>query len=151
LKTEQVQADAREARRGARPAIRLLARLSRVAETAFHETGISLPQYRLLVLLDSGGRRAGEVAADLGVTRPTLTSLVDGLERNGLLRRVPVASDRRGVRLEATRAGREALERAERRLSERLGPLVEPAQAEVASALVSSVCSALDREQIIPR
>jgi len=148
VKAEQVR---RDTRREARPAIRLLARLSRVAETAFHEAGISLPQYRLLVLLDAGGRRAGEVAADLGVTRPTLSSLVDGLERNGLLRRVPVASDRRGVRLESTRAGREALERAERQLGERLGPLVEPAQAELASDLVSSVCKALDRQAVTPR
>lgn len=151
MKTQRLERDAPDGRRGARPAIRLLARLSRVAETAFHETGISLPQYRLLVLLDTGGRRAGEVADDLGVTRPTLTSLVDGLERLGLLRRVPVATDRRGVRLESTLAGHEALERAERRLAERLGPLVDPDQVERASELVSSVCRALDRGAFIPR
>lgn len=136
---------------GARPAIRLLARLSRLAEAAFHETGISLPQYRLLALLESGGRRAGEVASQLGVTRPTLTSLVDGLERHGLLRRVPVPTDRRGVRLESTHAGSEALERAEALLTRRLWHVVDSDHATAASELVTAVSRALDRGSVSPR
>jgi DNA-binding MarR family transcriptional regulator len=123
--------------------IRLLARLSRLAETAFQETGISLPQYRLLVELAEGPRRASQVAAELGVTRPTLTSLVDGLERNGLLRRVPVAGDRRGVRLETTEAGQRALARAEATLAERLAPLVDAKSAARAGDMVSAIARAL--------
>lgn len=131
------------AREGFSAAIRLLARLSRVAESVFQETGISLPQYRLLIELERRPRRAGEIAAELGVKRPSITSLVDGLERDGLLRRVRVEHDRRGVRLESTAAGREALERAEALLARRLGRLLDPARAAAASELVSAVESAL--------
>jgi DNA-binding MarR family transcriptional regulator len=78
--------------------IRLLARLARVAEQTCQSTGISLPQYRLLVSASGGSQRASELAAAVGVSRPTLTSLVDGLEQAGLLVRVPVPTDRRGIR-----------------------------------------------------
>lgn len=123
--------------------IRLLARLSRVAETVFQESGISLPQYRLLVELARSPLRPGQVAAELGVTRPTVTSLVDGLERGGLLRRVAVRGDRRGVRLETTDAGRRALERAEAELGGRLARLVDERSAAAAAQLVSAVHKAL--------
>ncbi len=123
--------------------IRLLARLSRVAETAFQETGISLPQYRLLVELAQSPLRPGQLAAELGVTRPTVTSLVDGLERSGLLRRVAVDGDRRGVRLETTDAGRRALGRAEAALGGRLARLVDDRSAATAAELVRAVQKAL--------
>ena len=124
--------------------IRLLARLSRVAETAFQEAGISLPQYRLLVELSKCPQRAGELAAELGVSRPTVTSLVDGLERNGLLLRIRVNGDRRGVRLETTPAGRRALARAEAALAERLSPLLDARSAARADDLVSALARALE-------
>ncbi len=129
-------------------AIRLLARLSRIAETAFQQTGISLPQYRLLIELERRPRRAGEVAAELGVTRPTITALVDGLERDGLLRRVRVEHDRRGIQLETTEAGREALGRAEALLARRLARLIDSARAAAASELVSAVESALGDDRV---
>ena len=68
--------------------IRLLARLARVAELACQQTGISLPQYRLLVSITGRPQRASELAAHVGVSRPALTSLVDGLEAAGCLRRM---------------------------------------------------------------
>src|SRR5882672_2300168 len=107
-----------------REGIRLLARLARVAEQTCQSTGISLPQYRLLVSASEGPQRASELAAAVGVSRPTLTSLVDGLEQAGLVRRVPVATDRRGIQLELTEAGRDATFRAERALSTRLATLM---------------------------
>lgn len=129
--------------------IRLLARLARVAEQTCQKTGISLPQYRLLVSAAQGPQRASQLAAAVGVSRPTLTSLVDGLEDAGLVKRVPVATDRRGIRLELTDAGREATARADRALSERLGGLVNgeiSAYASLTETLVSEIVSALDRE-----
>lgn len=129
--------------------IRLLARLARVAEQTCQSTGISLPQYRLLVSAASGPQRASELASAVGVSRPTLTSLVDGLEQGGLVKRVPVATDRRGICLELTEAGREATARAEYAL---LGRLKELVNGEVATLvpltrdLVSNIGAALDRE-----
>lgn len=127
--------------------IRLLARLARVAERACQESGISLPQYRLLVSLSGGPQRASELAAHVGVSRPTLTSLVDGLEQGGLLRRAPVPNDRRGIQLEPTEAGREALQRAERVLTTRMLQLVDSDAASAVGPLVSALGAALDRER----
>ncbi len=130
--------------------IRLLARLARVAEQTCQSTGISLPQYRLLVSVSGRPQRASELAASVGVSRPTLTSLVDGLEQSGLLRRVPVATDRRGIRLELTDEGRIATTRAERALTARLLELVDGKGAELAILLkdvVSGLDAALERER----
>lgn len=132
-----------------REGIRLLARLARVAEQTCQSTGISLPQYRLLVSAAEGPQRASELAAAVGVSRPTLTSLVDGLEQAGLVRRVPVASDRRGIQLELTPAGREATYRAERALSNRLLALINGEAQNVVPlvhGVVTGIGAALDRE-----
>jgi DNA-binding MarR family transcriptional regulator len=132
-----------------RAGIRLLARLARVAEQTCQSTGISLPQYRLLVSVAQGPQRASELAAMVGVSRPTLTSLVDGLEQSALVRRVPVATDRRGIQLEVTDGGLEAIRRAEAALSRRLVELLDGEVQQVVrlvDGVVSDLGAALDRE-----
>jgi len=129
--------------------IRLLARLARVAEQTCQATGISLPQYRLLVAASGRPQRASELAASLGVSRPTLTSLVDGLEQGGLLRRVPVPTDRRGIRLEPTDDGCSAVTRAEHALTQRFLELIEGDADGVlhhVKGVISELGAALDRE-----
>jgi DNA-binding MarR family transcriptional regulator len=128
------------------PGIRLLARLARVAEQACQSTGVSLPQYRLLVAISGQAQRASELAARVGVSRPTLTSLVDGLEQSKLLRRVPVPTDRRGIQLVPTDAGIAAVSRAENALTKRLLQLVAPDTASVVGEVVEALGAALDRE-----
>jgi DNA-binding MarR family transcriptional regulator len=132
-----------------RAGIRLLARLARVAEQTCQSTGISLPQDRLLVSASGSPQRASELAAAVGVSRPTLTSLVDGLEQAGLLRRIPVPTDRRGIRLELTEEGSRATTRAERALSARLLRLIDGDVrdvVEIVKGVISGVSAALDRE-----
>jgi len=129
-----------------RSGIRLLARLARVAEQACQRTGISLPQYRLLVSITGRPQRASELAASVGVSRPTLTSLVDGLEEAGYLRRVPVMSDRRGIQLVVTDAGRAAVTNAEQALTRRLRELAGPDAARAVGQVVAAIGAALDRE-----
>jgi DNA-binding MarR family transcriptional regulator len=129
--------------------IRLLARLARVAEQTCRGTGISLPQYRLLVAVSGGPQRASELAASVGVSRPTLTSLVDGLEHAGLLRRVPVPTDRRGIRLETTDAGIRAVAHAEHALTQRFLELIEGDADGVihhVKGVILELGAALDRE-----
>ncbi len=128
-----------------RAGIRLLARLARVAEQACQSTGISLPQYRLLDSISGEAQRASELAASVGVSRPTLTSLVDGLERGGMLRRAPVPKDRRGIQLIATEPGRAALRRAEAALARRMLELIDRDMANVVSQALSMLGEALDR------
>jgi len=126
--------------------IRILARLARVAEQACQATGISLPQYRLLVSVSGQPQRASALAARVGVSRPTLTSLVDGLETAGLLRRQPVASDRRGIQLVPTQEGLDAVSRAEDSLTRRMLKLVAPDTAMLVADVVKVLGAALDRE-----
>ena len=85
-----------------------IARLSRVLEN--HGTSeLSMPQYRVLGLLSSGHERATELASKLAVTKPTLTSLIDGLVERGYVERAGADGDRRAVRLVITPAGLDAV------------------------------------------
>ncbi|MET9701202.1 hypothetical protein ABZY31_30400, partial [Streptomyces sp. NPDC006529] len=68
-------------------AVRLMAtgaRLGQAAEVHFGRFGLSTGRYRLLAdLEDSGGEKSpSHLAVGLGVSRATITGLVDGLERD---------------------------------------------------------------------
>jgi DNA-binding MarR family transcriptional regulator len=63
----------------------------------------------LSVVVYAGPTAIGALAAAEGVTAPTMTRLVDGLERDGFVRRRPDPGDGRGVLVEATAAGRRIL------------------------------------------
>lgn len=111
----------RELRRGVRAA----AWLHREFECVCQETGLSLSQYRLMMFLRHGPERAGELAAQIAIKRPTLTALVSGLERNGCIERHADESDGRGVRIELTEKGLETFELLERALTNSLRGLTE--------------------------
>ena len=65
--------------------------------------GLSGPRLRLLLAVEEAGRlRMGDLAEDLGVTARTVTTLVDALERDGLLVRLPDPTDRRATLLALT-------------------------------------------------
>lgn len=84
------------------------------------ELDLSLPQYRLLSYLNLGETQPSQLAPRLGVTRPSITALVDGLVARGYVERRPDAEDRRRVRHRMTTAGREALGGADRAIEARL-------------------------------
>jgi len=90
-------------------AVRAAARLAKVAGSALAEAELTLPQYRVLVFLSVRDRPAAHVAALLGVTPPTVTSVVDGLVARGLVARGSDPDDRRRVRLSITGAGTTAV------------------------------------------
>ena len=125
--------------------IRLLAKLARIAEQACQSTGISLPQYRLLAEIAAGPSRASSLAARLAVSRPTLTSLVDGLEAGGFMVRVPVPTDRRGIELRATDKGLTAVIRAEAALAERMAGLTRHSQMSNVTGLARHMSSVLSQ------
>jgi long-chain acyl-CoA synthetase len=99
-----------------------VARLARQVELAVATVELSLPQYRILVLLAEGKEAASALAEKLAVSRPSVTGVVDGLVARGLVERHHVADDRRRVGHDLTAEGRRLLECAdvevERRLSE---------------------------------
>ena len=82
-------------------------RLQRVFNTRLSRqpgvVGLSGPRLRLLLAVEEAGRlRMGDLAEDLVVTARTVTTLVDALEREGLLVRLPDAADRRAILLALT-------------------------------------------------
>ena len=68
--------------------------------------GVSPPRLSALsVVVYAGPLAIGALAAAEGVAAPTMTRLVDGLERDGFVRRRRDPADARGVLVEATPAG----------------------------------------------
>lgn len=81
----------------------------------------------LSVLVFGGARTIGELAAVEQVRPPTMSAIVDGLERDGLVRRTGDPDDGRVVRVHASAKGKRVLQRARARriaaLAERLSHL----------------------------
>lgn len=65
----------------------------------------------LFIVHHSGGIRMGDLASKLHVAPRTVTDLVDGLERDGFLHRVPDSSDRRASILELSDFAKKDFER----------------------------------------
>jgi DNA-binding MarR family transcriptional regulator len=76
------------------------------------ELGLSAPRLSALsVIVFAGPITISELAATQGVRPPTMTRLVDGLERDGLAMREAHPEDGRSVQVRATGMGRLALSR----------------------------------------
>nr|WP_238940277.1 MarR family transcriptional regulator [Pseudoroseomonas ludipueritiae] len=67
-------------------------------------SGQTLARARVLALLaqEQEGLPQRELASQLSIENPTLVRLLDGLERQGLVARIPVADDRRAKRVALT-------------------------------------------------
>jgi DNA-binding MarR family transcriptional regulator len=77
-----------------------------------HSLGTRQGRFILLMLADKcGAPTAAELADDTGVSRATVTGLLDGLEREGLVERRMDLADRRVVRVHLTAQGSQLLER----------------------------------------
>jgi len=111
---------------------RLLAMVPRLASSmnaVVRQQKLSVPltmgQFRTLRHLAAGYNTPADLAHHLSVTAPTITRLVDGLERKGLVVRASLASDRRQVRLELTDAGRAILREFRRKAGRQIQVLVD--------------------------
>ena len=88
---------------------------------------------------------------ELGVTRPNVTKLVDGLERGGLVERLPHPTDRRMVQAHVTRQGLQVAERAlpgRGEQMERLWDALEDDELAQLVALLRIVTGQAEREPI---
>ena len=101
----------------------------------------------LSVLVFGGPRTIGELATAERVRPPTMTSIVHGLEQEGLARRESDPEDGRVVRVRATAKGNRVLQRARQRrianLADRLAKLdpAEVARVREAAELVETALS----------
>jgi MarR family transcriptional regulator, organic hydroperoxide resistance regulator len=75
------------------------------------EENLTLTQLRLLSYLkEEGGLSNAELAERLYVTRPSVSALLERLERGGFIRREVAPNDRRGIRIWLEDRGRKAVE-----------------------------------------
>ncbi len=115
---------------------RTAAWLAKQVEIGLGSVDLSLPQYRVLGLLDESSAFSSALAERLAVRPPSVTAIVDGLVARGLVERRPVESDRRRVDLALTETGRTVLNSADAAVAARLcdiaGCLADPAEAECA-------------------
>ena len=112
---------------------RTAARLSRALDVALAAVDLSQSQYRVLMFLADGDVAASTLAEKLAITRPSVTTVVDGLVVRGLVERSPDPQDRRKVDHAITDEGRRTLSDADEAVDEMLRKL-------------SSVLAAEDRD-----
>jgi len=95
----------------------LMARLNEVLEPF----GLTFPRYEALMLLylsRRGSLPLGKIGERLQVHRTSVTNTIDGLEKGGLVHRVPHETDRRAVLAEILPDGRDVAERATEALND---------------------------------
>lgn len=107
---------------------RAIAFLGKQVELALCEVGLSDAQYRMLCLLSRGTYSSSAAAGLLGVSPPSVTSIVEGMLDRQLVRRGPSPVDRRLVELSITDFGYEVLGRADAAVSDRLGAIADHAE-----------------------
>jgi DNA-binding MarR family transcriptional regulator len=121
----------------------------RRARTADRELGVPPGQLSALsVLVFGGDQTVASLAAAEQVTSPTMTRILDGLERNGLATRSPHPEDRRAMVVKATRKGRTLMERGRRNRIAVIAALLDTMTAhELAhvAAATSALARTLDR------
>lgn len=117
----------------------LLGRLTLVLRREASHLPASAAQAAVLAMLREGPRRISDLTGYAGVAQPTMTVLVDRMERQGWVRRVPDPDDRRAVRVEITQSGEETIAQLlavrTASLAQRLTALPPEDQAAIAKAL----------------
>ncbi|PWR25678.1 MarR family winged helix-turn-helix transcriptional regulator [Zavarzinia aquatilis] len=79
--------------------------LFRDFELVAREADITVPQYRFLLFLKRGPKRAGDLALQAAVGKPTASALIAEMEKRGLITREPDPMDARSIRLRLTEEG----------------------------------------------
>src|ERR687893_593386 len=76
------------------------------------DCGVTYARMRLLGTLHCNGPQImSDISDELGVTRRNVTALVDALEEEGLVRRMPHPNDRRATIIEMTGQGAETMDK----------------------------------------
>ena len=87
----------------------LLARASYVVSSEFHgrlrARGVSVPVWRVLATLSGGPETVTALAEACLLQQPTMTKVLDRMERDGLVKRQQDARDRRLVRVHLAQRG----------------------------------------------
>ena len=109
--------------------------LGRIAD----EEGLSIPQVRLLAVVEDRQIGMLELSQILELGKSSLTGLVDRAERRGLVRRVPVPGDRRAIHIQPSDQGREIIDRVRASVRKEILRLAEPLTPESRRATEASI------------
>ncbi len=89
--------------------------------------GLPVPQFRALVFLyHHEGSSLSQAAEHVGLSRPSMSKMIDGLVRKGYVGRRAHPGDRRRVSLDLTPAGRSVLAAALKAARNRLAGMLQP-------------------------
>jgi DNA-binding MarR family transcriptional regulator len=99
---------------------RTAAWLAKQVEIGLGDVDLSLPQYRVLAMLEGTSALSSDLAERLAVRPPTVTAVVDGLVIRGLVERRTVEADRRRVDHVLTEHGCQLLDAADAAVTARL-------------------------------
>lgn len=103
----------REAQVAFMEVVSVVRRLNCGMDSYFQTFGISQAGFKTLMVLlyeEEDGASPAAISDALGVTRATITGLLDTLENNDWITRSPDPNDRRALLIEITQAGRDKLD-----------------------------------------
>lgn len=125
-------------------AVPLVMRAIRQEMRRQRKPGLSVPQFRILVMLNRHqGASLSEVAEHMGLTLPSISKMVDGLVVRDLLTRETDPGDRRRLTLSLTPAGHSSMQTAyaatQTYLAGRLAALEAPDREALVQAMAALV------------
>lgn len=106
-------------------AVRAVVAIYREFEQIARRSDISMAQYRLLLYLRNGPRRAGAIAAAATLAKPTVSLAIGGLRERGWVESGSDADGRASV-VVITEAGKARMDSFERDLSQAVGAMLAP-------------------------
>lgn len=130
----------------------LIDRYANARLTSFRlSPALTMPRVRLLLAVASGSAertstRMSDIALDVGVTARTITTMVDALEREGLVERVPDPLDRRAISLVLTEAGAAAVPQLRAALDEISAAVMAPLSVPTQEALQEVLTRLIERD-----
>ena len=91
-------------------AVRAVVAIYREFEQVARRSDVSMAQYRLMLYLRAGPKRAGEIAAAIAVAKPTISLALNALREKGWITSTTDEEDGRASRILITHAGKTRME-----------------------------------------
>lgn len=104
--------------------VRAIVSLYREFERVTRDADISLAQYRTMLYLKSGAKRAGAIAAAGAVKKPTVSAMLNQLRERGWIFDEADPDDGRALAVALTAAGRARIEALETELAAHLAKII---------------------------
>jgi DNA-binding MarR family transcriptional regulator len=124
-------------------------RFTRLLDKRMAREGASLARTRVLLMIQRRGPvKASDIAELFGLAPRTVTDTLDGMERQGLIRREPDPKDRRAKRILITEAGQQAVAATEPIRRELISQVMGSLTGEERKAL-SSILGKLDAAVVV--